>query len=106
MINDKKILGLLGLSARARKVSFGADSTMQEIEKNKIKLVVVAEDASERTKSKFTEGCKKYNIPIIIYGKIEEISKAIGKQNKAIIGIKDNNLAKEIEKINRGDIDG
>ena len=37
---------------------------------------------------------------------LDEISKAIGKQNKAIIGIKDNNIAAELEKINRGDVNG
>lgn len=105
MIN-KKILGLLGLAARARKVTFGADSTAQEIEKHKVKLVIVAEDASPRTKRKFEEMASKYNVPLILYGQIDTISKAIGKQNKAIIGIKEENLAMEIKKICRGDING
>lgn len=35
-------------------------------------------------------------------GKIEELSKAIGKPNKAIVGIKEVNLSKEILKINNG----
>lgn len=104
MTNNKKILGLLGLSARARKVCFGADSTEQEIEKNKVYLVIVAEDASERTKTKFAETCQKHGIPLIIFESIDEISKAIGKQNKAIIGIKEKNLANEIDKIFRGDV--
>ena len=33
---------------------------------------------------------------------IETLSKAIGKKNKAILGIQDINLSKEIEKINNG----
>ncbi|MFR2571377.1 MAG: hypothetical protein ACLS90_06770 [Clostridia bacterium] len=41
-------------------------------------------------------------MPIIIIGKIETLSKSIGKNNKAIIGINDINLSKEIEKINNG----
>ena len=47
-----------------------------------------------------------YNIPIIICSEIDELSKAIGKQNKAIVGVKDINIAAEIEKINRGDVNG
>ena len=31
---------------------------------------------------------------------VDEISKCIGKDNKAVIGIKDNNIAKEIAKKN------
>ncbi len=101
MIN-KKILGLLGLSARARKVCFGADSVEQEIKKRKVKLIIVAEEASIRTKNKFKKLSEEYNIPIIISGKIEELSNAIGKNNKAIIGVEEINLSNEIQKINNG----
>lgn len=101
MIN-KKILGLIGLSAKAGKISFGSDSVEDQIKKKKVKLVIMAEDSSERTKDKFKKLTEKNNIPCIIIGKIEEVSKAIGKSNKAIIGIKDLNLSKEIQKINNG----
>ena len=86
-MTNKKILGLIGLSARARKVSFGADSV---------------ETQAKRTKDKFNKLAVQYNIPIIINGSIEELSKAIGKNNKAILGIEDINLSKEIERINNG----
>ena len=101
-MNNKKILGLIGLAARARKVCFGADSVELEIRKKKVYLVIIATDASERTKEKFQKLGEKYNIPIIIEGEIEILSKAIGKSNKAIIGIEDINLAKEIQKIKNG----
>ena len=44
----------------------------------------------------------QYEIPIIVQGSIEELSKAIGKVNKAILGIEDINLSSEIMKINNG----
>lgn len=99
---SKKILGLLGLAARARKIAFGADSVENELKARKIKVIIVAEDSSKRTKEKFTKLCEQYNIPIIIKGNIDELSKTIGKNNKAIIGIKDINLSNEIIKINDG----
>lgn len=106
MINDK-ILGLIGLAMKAGKVSFGADSVEETIEKGKVKLVILSEESSERTKTKFEELCKKSEIPLIIYGSIENLSKAIGKNNKTVIGIKDVNLSKSIlEKYNGGDIIG
>lgn len=101
MIN-KKILGLIGLSAKARKISFGSDSVEDSIKNRKVTLIIVAEDSSERTKDKFKYLSEKYKVPIIIIGKIEELSKAIGKSNKAILGIEDINLSKEIRKINNG----
>ncbi len=99
---SNKILGLLGLSARARKIAFGADSVEEQIKKRKIYLAIIAEDSSKRTKEKFEKLCETYNIPIIIKGNIEELSKAIGKNNKAIIGVEDINIAKGIIKINDG----
>ena len=101
MINNK-ILGLIGFAARARKIAFGADSVEFDVKNGKVKLILIAEDASDRTKEKFKKLSKDYNIPIIIKGNIEELSKAIGKVNKAVIGIKDMNLSKEIIKINNG----
>lgn len=72
------------------------------IKKNKVKLIIVAEDSSDRTKDKFNKLSESYNIPIIISGDIEVLSKAIGKSNKAILGIEDINLSNEIQKINNG----
>ena len=97
MIN-KKILGLIGLSAKARKISFGSDSVEDSIKNRKVTLIIIAEDSSERTKDKFKYLSEKYKVPIIIIGKIEELSKS----NKAILGIEDINLSKEIQKINNG----
>lgn len=92
----------MGLAAKARKICFGADSVELQIKKKKVSLVVIAKDSSDRTKDKFRNICEQYDIPIIIEGKIENLSKAIGKSNKAIIGIEDSNLANEMQKINNG----
>ena len=106
MIN-KNILGLIGLAMKAGKVAFGADSVEENITKRKAKLIIISKESSERTKSKFVKLCEKYNIPIIIDGKIEELSKTIRKNNKAVIGIKDINFANSIQKkYNGGDIIG
>lgn len=106
MINNK-ILGLIGLAMKAGKVCFGADSVEENIIKKKVKLVIISEESSERTKNKFTDICKEYNVPVITYGDIDSLSKAIGKSNKAILGIKDINFANSIqEKYNGGDVIG
>ena len=59
-----------GLSRRAGKISFGTESVEQTILKNKAKLVIVAEDASERTKKHFEEICKNKRIQIRNFGNI------------------------------------
>lgn len=101
MINNK-ICGLLGLARRAGKLSFGTEACRQEIESNKIKLVIIATDAAERTKMNFKSICNEKEIPIFEVLNIEEMSKAIGQFNKAVIGIKDKNFSNEIIKIING----
>ena len=106
MINNN-ILGLIGLAMKAGKIAFGADSVEESILKRKVKIVIVSEESSERTKSKFIKLCQNYNIPIIIDGNIDDLSKTIGKSNKAVIGIKDINFANSIQKkYDGGDIIG
>ena len=106
MINNN-ILGLIGLAMKAGKIAFGADSVEESILKWKVKLVIVSEESSERTKSKFIKLCQNYNIPIISDGNIDDLSKTIGKSNKAVIGIKDINFANSIQKkYDGGDIIG
>ena len=95
----RKVLGMLGISAKTKKIVCGNDATIEDIEKHRVKLVIVAENASERTKKNIKNICDKSNVPILEFGDIDEISQTIGKSNKAIIGIKSKSLSEEIEKL-------
>ena len=72
------------------------------MKKKKVKLVLIAQDSSERTKTKFQKLCEENKTECLIIGDIETLSKSIGKVNKAIIGIEEENIAKQIQKINYG----
>lgn len=102
-----RVLGMLGISAKAGKVVCGNDATIEDIERHKVKLVIVAEDASEKTKKNMKYVCEKNKVSILEFGNIDEISRTIGKNNKAIIGIKSKSLSEAIEKLiknNGGDL--
>ena len=47
MIN--KVYGLLGISSKAGKVISGTEVVLEAVKRHKVKLVIVAEDAAERT---------------------------------------------------------
>lgn len=100
-------MGLLGLCAKAGKLTYGTDACIELIEKKKAKLIIVATDAVARTKRNFEFICNKNNTKICFYGEIESLSHAIGKRNKAVICIKEENFANQILKIiNGGEIIG
>jgi ribosomal protein L7Ae-like RNA K-turn-binding protein len=99
-----KIYGLLGICSKAGKITAGTDAVIEGVYKNQIELVIVAEDTSQKTKQKIENVCKEKNVTLKSFGTIFDNSKAIGKVNKAIIGINDKNLAKAIlEKICGGE---
>ena len=45
---NKKVFGLKGLAEKAGKLVCGTDATIQDIERHKVKLVIVAKDSSEK----------------------------------------------------------
>lgn len=77
----------------------GYEIVLEEMKKKKIKLVIIAEDASQKTKENVKFISEKLKIPLIIFGDIESNSKAIGKKERAVIGITDSGLASAIQKL-------
>ncbi len=102
-----KALGLIGISAKAGKIVYGTDSCIEGMKNSKVKLLIVSEEASQKTKKNFRFYAQKYNIKICFFETIENLSKSIGKKNKVVVGILEENLAKEIQKIiNGGEVIG
>ena len=91
-----KIFSMLGLCMRAGKLAYGSDMVEEKVKYKQVKLIIVAEDASENTKKKFDEIARKNNVKIRFWGKIDEIGCKIGKENKAVLGIMDRNFAEKI----------
>lgn len=78
------------------------DAVIESIQFKKAKLVIIAEDASEKSKKNIEFICKKNNLKYIVYGKKEDLSRSIGKDNKIVFAIKDKNFVNGIEKIING----
>ena len=75
------------------------DAVSDELNRNKLKMIILAKDASEKTSKNIKFLAEKKKVPIIEIGTILQNSKAIGKENRAIIGIKDKNIAEGMKKI-------
>lgn len=88
------------------KIVSGMDAVCDDLKRNKIKLLIVAEDASEKTIENIRYLAERKKVPILVIGTIEKNSKAIGKENRAVIGIKDKNIADGIKKICGGEAFG
>ncbi|MDC0804698.1 ribosomal L7Ae/L30e/S12e/Gadd45 family protein, partial [Clostridium paraputrificum] len=53
--NKEKVLSFLGLATRAGKIVSGDDSTLLDLKKGKVNLILIAEDASNNTKKLFKD---------------------------------------------------
>ncbi len=91
-----KALGLVGIATKARKVVSGEFMTESSVKSGDAMLVLVAEDASDNTKKKFTNMCEFYNVPIRIYGTKDELGHAMGKEFRASLAVTDKGLAKAV----------
>lgn len=94
MTDKEKILGVIGLAARARKVVSGMDAVTDEVKRHKVKLVIIAKDISEKSKENIQYICTNNNVKAIEFSTMEELGSCIGKKNRAIIGIKDESFSK------------
>lgn len=95
-MNKNKILSLLGLAMKAGKIASGEFSTEKAVKTGKGFLVIVAEDASDNTKKKFSNMCGFYEVPMYCIGTKEELGRTIGKEFRASLAILDENFTKAV----------
>ncbi len=100
-MNREKALNMLGLAMRAGKLITGEDLTINEIRRNKVKLVIVTTDASENTQKKVSDKSKYYQTTCFVEFTQGEILGAIGKPQK-VIGILDQGFANKIMTLIKG----
>ena len=93
-----KVLSLLGLATRSRNVVSGGFATEQAVKSGKACLVMIARDASENTKKKFSNMCKFYEVPYLIYGEKEVLGHAMGKEERTSLAVTDVGFADSIQK--------
>lgn len=97
--NNQKIYSYIGLAMRAGKVVSGDDTTLKELKKGKVSLVIVANDASDNTKKLFEDKSSYRKVDQVYFSTKVELGLSIGKSPRAVIGIKDKALANKITEL-------
>lgn len=94
--NMDKIHSLLGIAMRAGKLVSGEDATMLDLKKGKLNLVIVAGDASNNTKKLFNDKASFRKVNCVELSTKSDLGMSIGKDSRAVIGIKDIGFANKI----------
>ena len=75
------------------------DAVTEAVQKRKVYLVMTTSDISDKSRENIEYVCTKCNIKVIkLKYTMEVLGKAIGKKDRAIIGIKDKNFSEGIIK--------
>ncbi|MDY2960638.1 MAG: L7Ae/L30e/S12e/Gadd45 family ribosomal protein [Hornefia sp.] len=94
---SSKLSGYLGFAAKSRGLQTGYNTNLLLIEKRRVKLLIVAEDASQNTKKKMTQKCKANETEYRIFGTKEDLSKITGRYESSTFAITDDNFSKVIK---------
>ncbi len=84
---------------KAGKLVCGTDACIESIKKKKVTLLIVAEDASSNTKSKFNRIAEEYKVELMVLGEKENLSRSVGKVDKAVFAILDSGLSEKLKQI-------
>ncbi|QSX06546.1 ribosomal L7Ae/L30e/S12e/Gadd45 family protein [Sedimentibacter sp. zth1] len=88
-----KFYGMLGIARKAGKVILGYDTTVSLIKSSsKNILVVIASDASEKTKKNIVFECERVNCEFLEYGEKVVYGKILNKKEVSVLAVTDKNI--------------
>jgi ribosomal protein L7Ae-like RNA K-turn-binding protein len=85
---------MLGLCMRAGKLVSGDFAAEQALRRRKADLLLLAEDASERTREKFLKLAQQAGIPCYSAGARSDLGDALGKADRAVVVIQSRDFTK------------
>lgn len=97
-MNRQKVLNLLGLAKRAGMLVSGEDTVLKLLRQNKLKIVFIASDASDKQIDKFDKKCFFYNTQMNNDFTCDELSSAIGTPMRKILAITDQGFLDALNK--------
>lgn len=104
-MNDR-ILSLLGICRRAGRLIIGAQPTVDSIRAHKAKLIIFANDFSQRSAKPVLEAAHSNNIKIITINRCkDELSVALGKLC-GVASVEDDGFANKLILLNENELGG
>ena len=97
--NEAKLLRLVGLGVRGRLAVVGVEQVREAARRGKLKLAVVAPDASRNSLDKVVPMLRAKKITIIEGPGAAALGAAVGREAAAAVGIVDRDLARGIRDV-------
>jgi ribosomal protein L7Ae-like RNA K-turn-binding protein len=85
---------LLNLCLRARRLVSGDAAVRKAIDKGNVYLLLVAGDASQRTREQFAALAREKGIPLALYGTKSDLGQVFQKPPRSVAAITDKHFAR------------
>lgn len=95
-ITMSKIYGMVSLSMKAGKLAVGEERAKEVIKSGEAHLIIIADDASDNTKKKFSDMAAYRNVPLISIFDRYQFGKLIGKKFSVSAVVTDKGFADSI----------
>lgn len=96
---ENKAYDILGLAQRAGKVVSGEAGAEAHLHRGNVKLVILAEDASDRTKRFFSELAAGTRTTLVTAGTKLRLGLALGKSPRSVVVINDEGFARRLKQL-------
>ena len=96
MKNDQGVLFALGIAQKAGKAVSGDFAVQDALRKGKVKLLLIAKDASENSRKRLINFCDEHGIKTVDVLDREQLGRSLGKAPRSAVGLMDNNFVKMI----------
>ncbi len=104
---SNRIYTAIGFAMKAGKCASGEFAVEKAYKSRKVKILLLDAGVSENSFNRWSEECKKHNIPLL---KVENLGQSIGKDNRMVAAITGESFTKmimdELERIKNEDNGG
>ncbi len=94
---NNKIMSMISLATKAGKTVSGEFTVEKTVKAGNAYLVIMAENASDHTKKKFSNMCTFYKVPYYEFGTKDELGHFMGKEFRATLAITDEGFSNTIK---------
>jgi ribosomal protein L7Ae-like RNA K-turn-binding protein len=98
-VQRQKVMRLLGLGVRSRGVIVGVKQVREAARSNKVQLAIVASDASTNSLEKIAPLLNARRVRFVEVPSAVELGAAVGREQTAVVGIVDRQLAAGVRQI-------
>ncbi len=96
------LVALLGLGARARSLVIGVTGVRARLQQDRLAAVVIAADASERTREKVERLAVARGVPVLVGPAAVRLGARLGRAPVQTVGVSDRALARGLMRLSEG----